>query len=216
MRLTSPEIEAPASGLRGWRAWVKRAVDVVIAAAALLVLFPLMLAAALAIKLDSPGPAVFTQTRIGKGGRRFQLYKFRSMYQNAEDVRASLLHLNEAWGPIFKIRSDPRITRIGGILRHSSIDELPQLINVLKGEMSLVGPRPPLPEEVAQYGRRATGRLSVTPGLTCLWQVGGRSNIPFDQWVELDLEYIRNQSLWLDFKILVRTIPAVLSGKGAH
>lgn len=212
----SEESMPPAYGLTGWCARVKRAVDIAVAAVGLVLLCPLMLAASAAIRLDSCGPVLFRQTRVGKGGRKFQLYKFRSMCRDAEKIRDSLRHMNEAEGPVFKIKSDPRITRVGHFMRRTSIDELPQLINVFKGEMSLVGPRPPLLEEVERYDQHTMGRLAVTPGLTCLWQISGRSNIAFDQWVELDLQYIKRQSLWLDTMILLRTIPAVLSGRGAQ
>jgi lipopolysaccharide/colanic/teichoic acid biosynthesis glycosyltransferase len=169
----------------------------------------------IAIKVNSKGPILFKQMRVGKDGRKFILYKFRSMQEGAHEVRENLNHLNEAEGPIFKIKRDPRITKVGAFLRKTSLDELPQILNIFKGEMSLVGPRPPLPEEVEEYNDYQRGRLAVLPGLTCLWQVQGRSNLPFDRWVELDIEYIRNQSLWLDFKILLKTIPAVIKGTGA-
>lgn len=214
--MTIAETGVPVGGMTGWRAAVKRAVDVAVASVGLALLIPMMALVALAIKVDSRGPVLFHQTRIGRGGRKFSLYKFRSMCLDAEKIRCTLQEKNEATGPIFKIRNDPRITRMGKILRRSSVDELPQLVNVLKGEMSLVGPRPPLPSEVEHYGDYAIKRLAVTPGLTCLWQISGRSDIPFDQWIELDLHYIERQSLWLDFSILLRTIPAVLTGKGAR
>lgn len=203
-------------GLVGWRATAKRVADVIGASMLLLILGPFMLLTAAAIKLDSKGPALFKQDRIGKNGRRFTFYKFRSMFENAEQIRDALLHLNEADGPVFKIRNDPRVTRVGRFLRKTSLDELPQLINVLKGDMSLVGPRPPLPGEVERYTERQRRRLSVTPGITCVWQVSGRSDVAFDRWVEMDLDYIRNQSLWLDFVILMKTIPAVLFQRGAR
>ena len=210
------DVIAPQRQAGGWRAFVKRSIDVVVAVIALLALVPLVVLIAIAVRLDSRGPVFFAQTRVGKDRHKFQLYKFRSMCEDAERVRASLVHLNEASGPIFKIRRDPRITRIGQLLRKSSLDELPQLINVLKGDMSLVGPRPPLPQEVEQYDDRALARLSVIPGITCLWQINGRSDLSFEQWVDLDLEYIATQSLWLDFVILLRTIPAVLTARGAR
>jgi exopolysaccharide biosynthesis polyprenyl glycosylphosphotransferase len=189
---------------------------VVFSAFALLVLSPALLAVALAIKLDSPGPVIFRQRRIGVNGREFQMLKFRSMHRDAEARLASLRALNEASGPVFKIRKDPRITRVGRLIRRTSIDELPQFWNVLRGEMSIVGPRPPLPWEADQYQRRHVRRLSVKPGITCTWQVSGRSAIGFDRWMELDLAYIDSWSLWQDVKILARTIPAVLTGRGAH
>lgn len=195
---------------------VKRCLDLVIASIGLVLLSPIMLLVALAIKLESKGPVIYKQTRIGKDGREFTFYKFRSMYEGADKIRDQLQHLNEASGPIFKIKNDPRITRVGRIIRKTSLDELPQFFNVLKGDMSLVGPRPPLPCEVEQYTPYQRQRLAVLPGITCLWQISGRSNIDFDRWVELDLEYIRKQSLWLDLMILIKTIPAVIKGTGAH
>jgi len=203
-------------GLTGWKATIKRIIDVCLASITLVILLPLMVAIAIVIKLDSKGPALFKQTRVGKSGRKFILYKFRSMLHNAEQIRDSLMHLNEADGPVFKIGRDPRITRTGSFIRKTSLDELPQLINVLRGDMSLVGPRPPLPCEVEKYSERQWRRLKVTPGVTCIWQVSGRSDVPFDRWVEMDIEYIRNQSLWLDFKILLKTIPTVLLQRGAR
>jgi len=203
------------SGMTGWRLLVKQSVDYLIA----LALFPLLalisVTIGIAIKLESKGPVFFEQVRVGKNGRRFSMVKFRSMYEGAEKIRIDVEHLNEVRGPAFKMRSDPRVTRLGSFLRRSSLDELPQLINVLRGDMSLVGPRPPLPHEVDRYNRHQLQRLAVKPGLTCLWQVNGRSNVSFDHWVEFDLEYIRKQSLWLDFKIVLKTIPAVLKGHGA-
>ena len=203
------------SRLSRWQLAAKRAIDLLLSLCALPVVLPLGLITAVVIKLDSEGPVFFKQARVGRGGKPFTLYKFRSMFKDADEKLDELDHLNEAAGPIFKIRRDPRITRIGALLRRSSLDELPQIMNVLRGEMSLVGPRPPLPREVERYNPYQLGRLVVKPGITCLWQVQGRSNIPFDKWVELDLEYIRSQSLWLDFKILFKTIPAVLKGTGA-
>lgn len=203
------------SRLSGWQLAAKRAFDFTVSIAVSPLVVALGLITAVLIKVDSPGPVFFKQKRIGKQGKPFLLYKFRSMYKDADAIVEKLNDLNEADGPIFKIRKDPRITRVGAILRKISMDELPQFINVMKGEMSLVGPRPPLPREVDKYNDYQRGRLAVRPGLTCLWQVQGRSNIPFDRWVELDLEYIRCQSLWLDLKILFKTIPAVLKGTGA-
>lgn len=194
---------------------IKRALDIMIASIALVLLSPLMLAVAAAIKLTSIGPIFFKQTRVGQNGRLFTLYKFRSMYRDAEAKRKELEHLNELDGPVFKIKKDPRITPVGRFIRKFSIDELPQLWNVLKGDMSIVGPRPPTPEEVKKYKRWQRRRLSMKPGITCLWQVNGRNKIAFDQWVKLDLYYIDNWSLWLDTKILLKTIPAVISGRGA-
>lgn len=176
---------------------------------------PLLLLIAISIRLDSPGPILYRQTRCGLNGRRFTVYKFRSMVQDAEERKKDLIHFNLMKGPVFKIKNDPRITRVGRILRRLSLDELPQLFNVLRGDMGFVGPRPPLPEEVKQYEGWQRRRLSMKPGITGLWQVSGRNQIDFQDWVKLDLEYIDNWSLWLDFKIILKTIPAVLSGKGA-
>jgi exopolysaccharide biosynthesis polyprenyl glycosylphosphotransferase len=179
------------------------------------VLSPLLLIVALAIKLTSRGPVLFVQKRVGMNKRTFDLYKFRSMYLDAETRRHELTHLNEMDGPVFKIKNDPRVTPVGRFIRKTSIDELPQLINVLRGHMSLVGPRPPLAEEVERYEWLYRRRLSIKPGITCLWQISGRNRISFKQWMELDQEYIDNWSLWLDIKILAKTIPAVLSLRGA-
>ena len=194
---------------------LKRLVDVLLTSLGLVAALPLWLAIAIAVKLDSPGPAIFVQERVGQHGRRFRFYKFRSMYIDAEERFASVQLHNEAEGPVFKMRNDPRISRVGAFLRRTSLDELPQLVNVLKGDMSLVGPRPPLPNEVAQYRPTDLIRLRVKPGLTCLWQINGRSNVGFDQWMEYDREYVRNMSLWLDLYILARTVGAVLSMRGA-
>jgi exopolysaccharide biosynthesis polyprenyl glycosylphosphotransferase len=195
---------------------IKRGIDIFVSFVGLIILFPVFLIVALIIKLTSPGPVFFKQERVGKNRLRFACYKFRSMYKDAEKRQKELEHLNEVSGPVFKMKNDPRITPFGRFVRKSSLDELPQLINVLKGEMSLVGPRPPTPQEVENYTQRELRRLEVTPGITCIWQVSGRSEIPFDKWVDMDIEYIDNQSLWLDFKILLKTIPAVLSGRGAY
>jgi lipopolysaccharide/colanic/teichoic acid biosynthesis glycosyltransferase len=168
-----------------------------------------------AIRLSSQGGVLFRQTRCGLYGRRFTLYKFRTMVEGAEDRLAELQHLNEMDGPVFKSRRDPRVTRLGRLLRKFSLDELPQLWNVLRGDMSLVGPRPPIPEEVARYERWQRRRLSMKPGLTCLWQVNGRNELDFRSWIDLDLQYIDSWSLGLDLRILLKTIPVVLSGRGA-
>ncbi|HET7433437.1 MAG TPA: sugar transferase [Thermoanaerobaculia bacterium] len=194
----------------------KRLLDVSISLFVLMVSLPVILLAALLIKITSPGQVVFKQKRIGLNGRMFTLYKFRTMIADAHARREEVAHLNEMNGPVFKAKDDPRVTPVGRWLRRFSLDELPQLWNVLKGDMSLVGPRPPIPEEVASYHRWHRRRLSMKPGLTCLWQVSGRNDIAdFDHWMQLDLQYIDNWSPSLDMKILLRTIPAVLSGKGA-
>jgi lipopolysaccharide/colanic/teichoic acid biosynthesis glycosyltransferase len=171
---------------------------------------------AVAIRLDSPGPAFYRQMRVGRDGRRFPMLKFRSMRQDAEQLLEALRDSNEASGPLFKMRHDPRITRVGRFLRRLSLDELPQLINVLNGQMSLVGPRPPIPAEVEQYQDWEFARLRAVPGITGLWQVNGRSEVPFHDMVRLDLHYIRNWSLSMDIEILMRTIPAVLTNRGAY
>jgi exopolysaccharide biosynthesis polyprenyl glycosylphosphotransferase len=194
---------------------LKRTLDVAVASLLLLIALPIVGMIALAIWLTSGGTVLFRQTRCGLNGRFFTLYKFRTMVEGAEDRRRELMHLNEMDGPVFKLRSDPRVTFFGRFLRRYSLDELPQLWNVLRGDMSLVGPRPPIPEEVAKYQRWQRRRLAMKPGLTCLWQVSGRNNLDFDRWMQLDLEYIDSWSPTLDFKILLKTIPAVLSGKGA-
>lgn len=194
---------------------VKRVFDVVIAALALLVLLPLFVVVAILIRMTSPGAAIFRQTRCGRDGRPFTCYKFRTMEDGAEKKKRELLARNEMSGPVFKIHDDPRVTPLGRWLRKTSIDELPQLLNVLRGEMSLVGPRPPLPEEVAEYTGRQRRRLLVKPGLTCLWQVSGRNRIGFDEWIDMDLVYIERRSFWYDLWLIVLTVPAVLSGRGA-
>ena len=195
---------------------LKRILDFVVALPMVIIASPIMILTALAIKLDSPGPVLFRQTRVGKWGEPFPCYKFRSMYIDAEQHLNELATLNEADGPVFKIKADPRITRVGRIIRKLSVDELPQLFNVLKGEMSLVGPRPALPREVAQYEYDQIRRLHAIPGITGLQQVSGRSDIDFKRWVELDLQYIAEQSLWKDIQILLKTIPAVIWSKGAY
>jgi exopolysaccharide biosynthesis polyprenyl glycosylphosphotransferase len=200
----------------GWPNVVKRVMDVVISAVALIILAPLFLITAIVIRWDSQGPVFFVQERVGLNKRRFRLYKLRTMMADAEEKQREIEHLNEASGAVFKIRDDPRLTPVGKFLRKASIDELPQLFNVLKGDMSLVGPRP-LPVRDYQrfdqdWQRR---RFSVRPGITCLWQINGRSSTPFEKWMELDMEYIDHWSLGLDLKILAKTIPAILKGSGA-
>jgi exopolysaccharide biosynthesis polyprenyl glycosylphosphotransferase len=197
------------------RLLVKRITDVVLAGAALALLLPFMLLIVLLIKLTSPGPAIFRQERCGLNGRRFTFYKFRSMSDNAEELKASLVHLSSK-STAFKIPNDPRITRLGRFLRKFSIDEWPQLWNVFKGEMSLVGPRPAVPEEVKLYQRWQRRRLRMRPGLTCLWTLAGRDALDFETWMKMDMQYIDSWSLALDWKIILGTIPRVLTGKGAH
>jgi exopolysaccharide biosynthesis polyprenyl glycosylphosphotransferase len=193
----------------------KRLLDVAISGLLLFLGMPLVLLVSMAIKVSSGGSVLFRQTRCGLNGRYFTLYKFRTMVHDAEARRQEILHLNEMGGPAFKLRRDPRVTRLGRLLRKFSLDELPQLWNVLRGDMSLVGPRPPIPEEVAQYQRWQRRRLSMKPGLTCLWQISGRNEVDFDRWMQLDLQYIDSWSPSLDLKILLKTIPVVLSGRGA-
>lgn len=196
---------------------VKRAVDVTLAGAAILTLAPVLAIVATTVKLTSPGPVFFAQTRVGKGGKLFRFYKFRSMVADAEVLKATLATQNQhAAAPIFKMRHDPRITRVGRFLRRYSLDELPQLLNVLRGDMSLVGPRPPVPAEVVRYEPWQLRRLSVTPGLTCIWQTSGRSNVSFDDWMKMDLQYIDSWTLRLDAKLLAKTVKAVLSAEGAY
>jgi len=194
----------------------KRLFDIVISCLGLIVLFPFFIVVAAVIKLNSKGPIIFVQNRTGKDGKEFRFYKFRSMVHEAENLKDKVRSLSEVEGPIFKIKKDPRITKLGRFLRKSSIDELPQLFNVLKGDMSLIGPRPPLPEEVGQYTPHQMQRLSVLPGITCLWQISGRSEVSFYEWIELDIYYIEHRSFLLDLKILIRTIPVVLGGEGAY
>jgi len=194
----------------------KRFTDIAIAALILLLVLPVIPVIILLIKLDSPGPVLFRQKRVGKDGREFDFFKFRSMRVGAENVIASLRPLSGVDGPVFKLKDDPRVTGTGRFLRRSSLDELPQLLNVLKGEMSIVGPRPNLPSEVSQYLPWQRRRLDVTPGITCYWQIAGRSHIGFQEWMRLDLEYIRSRSLVTDMKIMLKTIPAVIARKGAY
>jgi exopolysaccharide biosynthesis polyprenyl glycosylphosphotransferase len=195
---------------------LKRTMDIVLSLLGLLLLSPLFAVIALLIKLESPGPVIFKQERIGRGRTPFTMFKFRSMCVDAEVLKAQLAALNEARGPLFKIQHDPRLTRIGRVIRKYSLDELPQLWNVLKGDMSLVGPRPPVQSEVEQYSAEAYKRLEIRPGITGLWQVSGRSNLSFDEMLKLDIYYIWNWSLSQDLKILLRTFPIVFSGQGAY
>ncbi len=199
-----------------WQLFLKRALDIIVSGLGLVALSPLFLLVAALIKITSPGPVFFKSKRAGLNGRKFVFYKFRSMYKGAHLKQEELMALNEMNGPIFKIRNDPRITPLGRFLRKCSIDELPQLFNVFLGHMSLVGPRPPLPKEVARYEPWQRRRLSMRPGISCLWQISGRSTIDFDDWMRLDLEYIDSWSLWLDFKIFIKTIPVVIFGIGAY
>jgi lipopolysaccharide/colanic/teichoic acid biosynthesis glycosyltransferase len=195
--------------------WWKRPVDVAGASLALVLLSPLMLGAALAVKVSSPGPVFYSSWRVGKGGQKFRFHKFRTMCVDAEKQKKDLLAQNEASGPVFKMERDPRITPIGRILRKSSVDELPQLWNVLVGDMALVGPRPPIPEETIWYEPWQRRRLELKGGLTCLWQISGRSNVSFEEWCRLDVKYHENRSFLGDVGILFRTVPAVFTARGA-
>lgn len=211
-----PMLSPHSTELSGWARAFKRFVDIVGSTLGLLVLSPLLALISLAIRLDTPGSPIFRQMRVGRNGRYFPVYKFRSMVQDAEKIRSQLTHLNEADGPLFKIRDDPRTTRVGRFLRRTSLDELPQLWNVLRGDMSLVGPRPALPEEVAGYAEWHRQRLATAPGMTGLWQVSGRSDLPFEEMILLDIYYIENWSPLLDASILMRTVPKVLFRTGAY
>jgi len=211
-----PIIGVKEVSITGWNLAFKRACDLAVSLVGLILLSPLMLLISVAIRLESPGPVLFKQVRVGKGGRRFVCYKFRSMRQGAEEERPQLADRDEAVGPIFKIRHDPRCTRLGRFLRRTSMDEFPQLYNVLRGEMSLVGPRPAIPAEVEQYQEWHRRRLEASPGMTGLWQVSGRSQLTFDEMCLLDIYYLENWSPLLDLKIALKTAPAVLSGRGAY
>lgn len=195
---------------------IKRFLDILISLIGIVVLTPVLLIVVLLIKLEDPkGEILFKQHRVGQGGKLFYMYKFRSMVSNAEALKATLIDQNEATGPVFKIRFDPRVTRVGSFIRKTSIDELPQLINVLKGEMTLVGPRPALPDEVEKYTEYERQRIAVTPGLTCYWQVSGRSNIGFEEWVELDLQYIQERNTFVDLKLICKTVFVLFGSKDA-
>lgn len=194
----------------------KRLFDLSVGLLAFVFVIPIVPLIALMIKLDSPGPVFYRQDRIGRGGRPFRFYKFRSMYREADRGRAELESRNEQEGPVFKIKADPRITPVGQFLRRSSVDEIPQILNVLRGDMSIVGPRPPLPVEVARYQPWHRRRLDVKPGITCLWQIAGRSQIGFDEWMRLDMEYLRTRSLRTDLAIFLKTLPAVMARRGAY
>jgi len=199
-----------------WAFWIKRAMDITLGAIALAILSPLMMIVAVAISLDDGWPVLYEWNVVGRGGRPFRSYKFRTMVRGADDLKASLADRNEMTGPVFKVRDDPRVTRLGNFLRRTSIDELPQLWSVIGGSMSLVGPRPPLQSEYENFTAEQRRKLEVTPGITCLWQIRGRNDISsFEQWLQMDREYIENWSLALDIKILVLTIPAVLFRRGA-
>ncbi len=219
LRLSSfadiPLIIYQTSPAKEWQLFLKRLFDLVISAVLILLLMPLFLFAAVGVKMSSRGPVFFKQTRCGINGRKFVLLKFRSMVVGSEMKKKELERQNEMKGPVFKMKRDPRVTRFGKLIRKLSIDELPQLFNVFRGDMSLVGPRPPLPAEVEMYETWQRRRLSMKPGMTCIWQVSGRNRIAFEQWMEMDLQYIDNFSLWLDFRLFVRTLFVVITGYGA-
>jgi exopolysaccharide biosynthesis polyprenyl glycosylphosphotransferase len=204
------------TGGEEWQLLLKRMFDIIISILLLIILSPLFLIIAVFIKSFSQGPVIFRQVRRGLNGRKFVMYKFRTMIDGAEHKQNELKVFNEMDGPVFKMHNDPRVTRFGVFLRRSSLDELPQLFNVFKGDMSLVGPRPPLPSEIEKYEIWQRRRLSMKPGITCLWQANGRNNVDFDKWMKMDLEYIDNWSIGLDFKIMLKTIPAVLLSVGAR
>ena len=194
----------------------KRAIDIIGAISGLLLLSPVIVIVACAIKFTSKGPIFFSQKRVGKNGELFDMYKFRSMVVNAEELKEKLAHQNEMSGPMFKMKDDPRVTKVGKFIRKTSLDELPQLWNVLKGDMSLVGPRPSLPKEVAQFEKWMYKRLSVKPGLTCFWQVSGRNNIDFEDWMKLDIKYVDERNFWIDIKLIFKTVLVLFGDKNAH
>ena len=195
---------------------IKRLIDVVCSFLGVLVLSPLFIIIAIIIKTTSKGPVFFSQKRVGKNGKEFNMYKFRSMVVNAEELKEKLAAQNEMSGPMFKMKDDPRVTKVGKFIRKTSIDELPQLWNVLKGDMSLVGPRPSLPKEVAQFEEWMYRRLEVKPGLTCYWQVSGRNNIDFEDWMKLDIKYVDERSTWIDIKLIFETVGVLFGDKNAH
>lgn len=194
----------------------KRTIDIIGAGLGLILLSPIIAVVACAVKVTSKGPIFFSQKRVGKNGELFEMYKFRSMVVNAEELKGNLEDQNEMSGPMFKIKDDPRVTKVGKFIRKTSIDELPQLWNVLKGDMSLVGPRPSLPKEVEQFDNWMFKRLSVRPGLTCYWQVSGRNNIDFEDWMKLDIKYVEERNLWIDIKLIFKTVFVLFGDKNAH
>lgn len=195
---------------------VKRLIDIISSILGLILLSPVLLIVGILIRLESKGPVIFRQKRVGKDGRLFKLYKLRSMVVDAEEIKKSLLRQNEMSGPMFKMKNDPRVTKVGSFIRKTSIDELPQLLNVLKGEMSLVGPRPSLPKEVAKFEAWMNERLQVKPGLTCYWQTSGRSNIDFEDWMKLDIKYVRDRNFLLDIKLIIKTVFVLFGDENAH
>ena len=194
----------------------KRIIDIIGAGLGLILLSPIIAIVACAVKVTSRGPIFFSQKRVGKNGELFEMYKFRSMVVNAEELKENLEEQNEMSGPMFKIKDDPRVTKVGKFIRKTSIDELPQLWNVLKGDMSLVGPRPSLPKEVEQFDNWMFKRLSVRPGLTCYWQVSGRNNIDFEDWMKLDIKYVEERNFWIDIKLIFKTVFVLFGDKNAH
>jgi exopolysaccharide biosynthesis polyprenyl glycosylphosphotransferase len=211
-----PCLQVVKTPLRGLNLVVKRGMDILLSLIAILALIPLFLLIVVGIKVTSPGSILFKQKRLGKNGMPFMMYKFRSMVADAETRKTELMDSNELTGFAFKIKGDPRVTKLGAFLRKYSLDELPQLFNVFRGDMSLIGPRPPLPDEVQQYSDHHWRRMDVRPGMTGLWQVSGRSDLTFEEWINLDIQYIERWSLALEFKILLKTIPVVLKGSGAY
>lgn len=194
----------------------KRGIDIIGAGSGLILLSPIIVIVACLVKFTSKGPVFFSQKRVGKNGQLFDMYKFRSMVVNAEELKEKLAHQNEMSGPMFKMKDDPRVTKVGKFIRKTSLDELPQLWNVLKGDMSLVGPRPSLPKEVKQFKKWMYRRLTVKPGLTCYWQVSGRNNIDFEDWMKLDISYVEDRNLWIDIKLIVKTVGVLFGDKNAH
>ena len=195
---------------------IKRLIDIICSFVGILVLSPLFIIIAIIVKFTSKGPIFFSQKRVGRNGKEFDMYKFRSMVVNAEELKEKLAAQNEMSGPMFKMKDDPRVTKVGKFIRKTSIDELPQLWNVLKGNMSLVGPRPSLPKEVAQFEDWMYKRLEVKPGLTCYWQVSGRNNIDFEDWMKLDIRYVEERNLWIDIKLIFKTVGVLFGDKNAH
>ena len=194
---------------------IKRLIDIICSFVGILVLSPLFIIIAIIIKFTSKGPVFFSQKRVGRNGKEFDMYKFRSMVVNAEELKEKLAAQNEMSGPMFKMKDDPRVTKVGKFIRKTSIDELPQLWNILKGDMSLVGPRPSLPKEVAQFDEWMYKRLEVKPGLTCYWQVSGRNNIDFEDWMKLDVKYVEERNLWIDIKLICKTVFVLFGDKNA-
>ena len=218
--MNSLDIESDFKKNNYWRVslyeFIKRTLDIILSLIGLIIASPIFLIVGLCIKLDSKGPIFFSQKRIGLKGKKFNMYKFRSMIINAEELKEKLVAKNEMSGPMFKMKDDPRVTKVGKFIRKTSIDELPQLWNVLKGDMSLVGPRPSLPKEVDHSEDWMYRRLEVKPGLTCYWQVSGRNNIDFEDWMKLDIKYVDERSIWIDIKLIFKTVGVLFGDKNAH